>query len=210
MNKILKLVLRIVVVSIFLSSFTTAQSKKDSVYRELVNIYKHVTQVSFNFKLVEENFRGSLTAKKGNKYKMVVGDRIIICNADYIWNYSPKDNKVVISSFKDSKDNVSIEGLFFSFLENFEPVNIKENILSKNQTAYILTLKPKKNFKSLHQISAVDIWIDSGTYDILRFHITEPQPMTWLISKLRLRKNADDALFEFEPNKDCTVIDLRD
>ena len=186
-----------------------AQSKKDSVYKELVNIYKHVIQVSFNFKLIEENFTGSLTAKKGNKYKMVIADRIIICNSKSIWNYAPKENKVVISSFEESSDQVSIESLFFSFLENFEPVNMTESVLSKNQTAWILSLKPKKNFKSMHQISSVDIWIDSGTYDTIKFHITEPQHMTWLISKLRLRKQADDAIFEFVPNKECTVIDLR-
>ncbi len=191
------------------SSSGFARGKEDSVYNELVNIYKHVIQVSFNFKLVEEKFTGSLTAKKGNKYKMVIGDRVIVCNSKNIWNYSPKENKVVISSFEESSEQVSIESLFFSFLENFEPVKITEKELPKNQTAFILTLKPRKNFKSLHQISSVDIWIDSGTYDILRFHITEPQPMTWLISKLRLRKKADDAIFDFIPNKECTVIDLR-
>jgi len=208
MRNIFKIILVLILLSnIF--SVTQSQSKKDSVYKELVNIYKHVVQVSFNFKLLEENFTGSLTAKKGNKYKMVVGDRIIICNAKNIWNYSPKENKVVISSFEESSDHVSIEGLFFSFIENFEPVKISEKEFSKNQTALILSLKPRKNYNSLHQISSVDIWIDSGTYDILRFHITEPQTMTWLVSKLRLRKKADDGIFEFVPNKDATVIDLR-
>jgi outer membrane lipoprotein-sorting protein len=186
-----------------------SQSKKDSVYKDLVGIYKHTAQVSFNFNLLEENFKGTLTAKKGNKYKMVVGDRIIICNGKSIWNYSPKDNKVVISNFEDSKDQVSIEELFFSFLLNFEPVKITEQVVNKNQTIFILSLKPKKNFKTMHEINSVDIWIDSGTYDILKFHITEPQEMTWVISKLRLRKSADDSIFEFEPNNECTVIDLR-
>ncbi|MFH1051176.1 MAG: outer membrane lipoprotein carrier protein LolA [bacterium] len=203
------LVIDICFLSLLFSTTTFSQTKKDTVYKELVNIYKHVVQVSFNFKLVEENFTGSLTAKKGNKYKMVIGDRIIVCNSKNIWNYAPKENKVVISSFEESSDQVSIESMFFSFLENFEPVKITEMELKKNQEAFILTLKPRKNYKSLHQISSVDVWIDSGTYDILKFHITEPQPMTWLISKLRLRKKADDAIFEFEPNNDCTVIDLR-
>jgi|GEM_PF-418921 len=211
-NKLLRAAILILLVTFFsgLNSIELeAQSKKDSVYKELVNIYKNVVQVSFNFKLLEEHFTGTLTAKKGNKYKLIVGDRVIICNAKNIWNYSPKENKVVISKFEESSEQVSIEALFFSFLQNFEPVKIDESIVSKNQTVYILTLKPKKNIKSLHQISSVDVWIDSGTYDILKFHITEPQTMTWLISKLRFRKSAEDALFEFEPNKDCTVIDLR-
>jgi len=207
--RILKITV-LLILFLFISTTANTQTKKDSVYKELVSIYKHVVQVSFNFKLVEENFIGSLTAKKGNKYKMVVGERIIICNSKNIWNYSPKDNKVVISNAEESGEQVSIEAVFFSFLENFEPSKITESILSKNQIAYILTLKPRKNFKSLHQISSVDIWVDSGTYDILKFHITEPQSMTWLISKLRLRKHAEDSLFEFEPNKECTVIDLRD
>jgi outer membrane lipoprotein-sorting protein len=191
------------------TSLIYSQATKEQVFFELVNIYKHVRQVSFHFNLIEENFSGSLTAKKGNKYKMVIGDRLVISDGKTIWNFSPKENKVVISNFEEIKDQVSLENLFFSFLENFEPANIKESNEHSENGIYILSLHAKEKFKSFHHINSVELWVDRGTYDILRFIITNPQKMTWQISKLRLRKKAKDNLFKFIPNDDCTIIDLR-
>ncbi|MFC2130650.1 outer membrane lipoprotein carrier protein LolA [Bacteroidota bacterium] len=206
MKKIIILSLLFVVIPLFTCY---SQDSKEKIYDELVKIYKYVTTVSFDFKLLEENFSGSLTVKKGNKYKMEIGGRIIISNGKTIWNYSPKENKVVISDLEEIGDQVSLESFFFSFLENFQPVKLTEKKTSKGIEAYVLDLKVKENTKSFQKISTVEIWIDRGTYDIIQFHINEPQQMTWHIEKLRLRKKASNSIFDFQPNEDCTIVDLR-
>jgi outer membrane lipoprotein carrier protein len=186
------------------------QATKESVYSELVNIYKHVTTISFNFHQIEENMKGSITAKEGNKYKMVLEERIIVCNGKTIWNYVPKDNKVVISNYEEIGDQVSLESLFFSFLDDFKPVKLEEANTSEGVTAYVLTLKVKDNSKNFKSISTVQVWVNKGTYDIIQFHITEPHKMTWLIDRLRLRRHSENSIFEFSPQKDCKIIDLRE
>jgi outer membrane lipoprotein-sorting protein len=204
----MKKIVYLIIICLSFSHYSKAATK-ESVHQELINIYKHVTQVSFEFTLLQEKFKGYLTAKSGNKYKMVVAERIIISNGKTIWNYSEKENKVVISDFEELSDQVSIDKIFFSFLNTFKPAKLSEATTSKGVKSYILTLKADEKFKSLMHISTVDIWVDMGTYDIIQFEITEPQKMTWIIDKMKLRKKSDDSIFEFKPNDSCTVIDLR-
>lgn len=204
-----KMILVIFTIMLVLTNLRADSPTKDTVYQELINIYKYVTQVSFDFVLLQEKFKGHLTAKKGNKYKMVVAERVIISNGKTIWNYSEKENKVVISDFEELTEQVSIDQIFFSFLNKFKPIKLSEATTSKGIKSFILTLKADDKFKSLMHISTVDIWVDKGSYDIIQFEIAEPQKMTWIIDKLKLRKKSEDSIFEFKPNDSCIVVDLR-
>ena len=200
----------ILIAFILINSLLKAQEPtKESVYSEITDIYKYIQQVSFDFVLKEEGFSGHLTAKKGNKYKMVVNKRVIICNGKTVWNYSPDENKVYISDFEEFEDQLSIDKIFFSFLNSFKPLKITEGKNEKGEKVYTLLLKTDKDFETTMNISLVELTINHETFDIEKFQINEPQKMTWIIKKLKLRKKSEDSLFEFYPPENCEIVDLR-
>ncbi len=193
----------------FILNQVSFSQSADDVYNDLLKIYKHVLQVSFDFKLIEEGIEGHLIAKKGNKYKITIDDREIICNGKTVWNYSKSENKVFISDFEDNEEQISIDKIFFSFLNSFEPVKLSVLNNSDGTSAYILTLKTDETFRTSQHINSVKIMIHKETYDILQFQIFEPQKMTWVIKNLRLRKKADDKLFDFQIPEGTAIVDLR-
>ena len=168
--------------------------------------YGNIESVSLNFKLVGNDFSGNLIAKKGNKYKMNLGDRIIICDGKTIWNYSEKDNKVVIGDFQKDNENISLEDIFFSFIENFEPVSL---ISMKDGNSYLIKLKSKDSINYMPDISEVNLKI-SKKFIIESIQIIENnETLTWQIRKLKYTNHIEDSEFEFAIPKKCTVIDLR-
>jgi len=200
--------IKFILIFIILNQTTNCQTANE-IYQSLLKIYKNVIQVSFDFNLIEEGIQGHLIAKKGNKYKITIGDREIICNGKTVWNYSKSDKKVFINDFEENEDQVSIDKIFFSFLNSFEPIKLTEINKSDGTNAYVLTLKTNETFRTTLHINSVKITVHKETFDILEFQISEPQKMTWEIKKMQLRKKADDKIFEFQIPEGIEVIDLR-
>lgn len=185
---------------------SNAEISKQKVYQKLLDIYGNVESVSLNFNLVGNNFSGNLIAKKGNKYKMNLGDRIIICNGKTIWNYSKKDNKVVIGNFQKDNENISLEDIFFSFIENFEPISL---IPLKEDNSYLIKLKSKDSSNYMSNISEVNLKI-TNKYVIKSIQIIENgETLTWKIMDLNYTPKFNEKVFEFTLPQKCTVIDLR-
>ena len=158
----------------------------------------------------EGGIKGILSAKKGNKYRMDLGSRLIICNGKTIWNYSPEDNKTVISSYEANSQQISLEDIFFSFIDIFEPIEIKAVVNSRGRNSYMLKLKPKSESKHFRMIKEVNIWVDRRNYSLQSFQVIEEgQTLSWRISKLKTKEKFTDDLFEFQIPKGSTVVDLR-
>ena len=188
------------------TSNSVSELSKQDVYLKLLDIYGKVESVSLDFKLVGRDFSGNLIAKKGNKYKMKIDDRLIICNGKTIWNYSKKDNKVVIGDFQKDNENISLEDIFFSFIENFKPISL---LSLDDSNSYSIKLKSKDSINYMSDISEVNLKI-TKKYIIKSIQIIENnETLTWQINKLKCTNHIDDNEFEFTLPKKCTVIDLR-
>jgi len=187
-----------------------AQISKESVYNKLVEKYGNISSISLEFKSLEDGLEGSLKAKKGNKFKIDIGGRLIICDSKTVWNYSIEDNKCVVSSFEDNSGQISLEDIFFSFIENYQPSNLKGENSSDKGISYVLALIPKDSLESMAYADKVKIWLDQKTYTIRKMQVfDEGNPLTWEIAKLKVRVKYSDKSFNFDPPKDCTLIDLR-
>lgn len=187
-----------------------SQASKDKIFSKLKDKYGNVSSLSLEFSMQEGGIKGTLNARKGNKYRMDFGSRLIICNGKTIWNYSPDDNKSVISNFEANSQQISLEDIFFSFIDIFEPIDMKAVVTSRGRNSYMLKLKPKSESKHFRMIKEVNIWIDRRNYSLQSFQVIEEgQTLTWRISKLKIKENFSDDLFEFQVPKGCTVVDLR-
>lgn len=189
----------------------SAQETSQSVFNELVKKFSAAASVSFEFSLDgNSSFRGSLKSKPGNKYIITTAERKIVSNGKTIWNYSIKDNKVILSDQEvGSIGSISVENVFYSFSSAFKPVSLKRENDSKLGTSLVLHLRSDKAVSQLN-IETMQLVLDAKTKQIkaVRLDGTDGK-QTWAIKKVNTTNKIADSAFEFTPPKNCEVIDLR-
>lgn len=188
-----------------------AQESAQSVFNELVKKFSSAPSVSFEFALDgNTSFRGSLKSKPGNKYAITTADRKIVSNGKTIWNYSIKDNKVILSEQEvGSIGSISVENVFYSFSSTFKPVSLKRENDSKHGTSLVLHLRSDKALSQLN-IETMQLVLDAKSKQIkaVRLDGTDGK-QSWAIKKINTTNKISDSAFEFVPPKNCEVIDLR-
>ena len=186
---------------------SAAISREDanSVYNSLSSKMKNIGSISLVFSIRENpGFRGTLKAKKGNKFIVGTPSNTIICNGKNVWNYNEAEKKVVISSYDDNSKSASVENFFFSFFKNYKPES-----LQNEKNTYILTLKPAPG-NSDAQYKQVRLWAASGNLSIQKLEFDDGQrKQTWLLKQVKLNPDLPNKLFEFTPGKGVEVIDTR-
>jgi outer membrane lipoprotein-sorting protein len=191
-----------------------SQLESTSVFDNVLKKYSGVKSVSFSFTSTEQpGLKGKIKAKLGNKYIITTGDRTITCNGKSIWNYTKKDNKVVLSSYEDAEsDELSIEKVFFNFLQQYKAVSVARNTSSSGPPAYEIVLEPKNKptkFSSM-SLSRVIIKVDRKDYTLLSITISDNGALqTWSVKSIKLNQEIKDESFNFEVPEGASVVDLR-
>ncbi len=200
----------------FLSVAQNANSQESTagVYDKVLSKYSGVKSVTFSFVSKEQpGYKGTVKAKTGNKYIITTGGRSITCSGKTIWNYTKKDNKVVISNYEEAEnDELSLEKIFFDFLEQYKAISITKSISSGGPPAWDLVLEPKKKATKVGSmsLSKVVIRIDRNNYSLLSITINDNGVMqTWGLSRIKLNKEYNDSVFNFPIPEGASVVDLR-
>jgi len=192
-----------------ITTFANGQTK-ESVYERIVSKYGNIESFSTNFTMSNApDYGGSITAARGNKYQLALGSRIITCDSKIIWNYSARDNNVIISQYDElDANNVSIEQFFFEFLVKYKPVSLKNETSTRGIKTYILKLQPQKAQDIISGVDFVEVYINSKSMDIYSLGIsTSGNFDIWNISNLKTNLNKPSFTFIIPEN--TQVIDLR-
>lgn len=182
---------------------------KDEVFNKLKSLYSGLETISFDFSSNSKfGLSASLIAKKGNKYRITMDSREIYCDSKTIWNYSIRDNNVLISTFKDINNN-SLEQVFFNFIKNYSPINLYKENNTKGKEDLILELQandPKNSIYDKINLSIDNKLIINGIVLFKNY-----QKESFNINNIKLNEKIDDKYFEFnKKNKDkLEIIDLR-
>ena len=176
-----------------------SQISKKAVLDTLQNRFNNLESISFKFYNEDiDELKGQLIAVKGNKYKLEIGDKIIVSDSDTVWNYSIKENTVLVSEFKDLK-SVSIENIFFEYLNNSDPISLSKVNTSFGDNYYKLELE---NTKEELKFS---LFLNRNL-DVKGFHF-EDRDETWIIENLRINP-PPPTRFKFDASEDAEVIQL--
>lgn len=202
------------IIFIFSIAFSTLFSQdKDDVYNSLVDKYGDPKSLSLKFTLRENpTFKGSVTAKKGNKYFIEFGTRSLYSNGVDIWNYSKKDSTVVISKFEEQSNESSIERFFFDYLAAYKPVKLSKESSSSGKPLLILELHPNQDIGSIGDVKRIRISLLPNNYSIVSIVIiTDYSTESWDLKDLKTNIRVDDKLFEFvsPSTMSLRIIDLR-
>ena len=187
-----------------LQSNALYSQNKEQIYNELKTQLTGLKSISFEFSSVDaDNLSGKILATK-DKYKMFLPGRIIVSNSKTVWNYSPDQSKVLISTIGDVH-SASIQNVFFNIIQNYEPASLKVSTQSTGAKYYELELKSTQNSDDyiILNLNYKTKKIQAVNYSV------NGQSANLTIKNLQFNPKITKSEFEFKPPKGTQVIDLR-
>ncbi|RJP62826.1 MAG: outer membrane lipoprotein carrier protein LolA [Ignavibacteriales bacterium] len=172
---------------------------------ELQEKYESVDDFHADFRLetVTGNVEtGKFYYKSVDKFKIELKSITMISDGESVWNYTQRNNKVIITPIEDNENSFSINDYVFEFPAK---CNVTRGTDEKGRD--ILLLKPKStelNFKEMKIIVNSEKLIDE-------IHLTDfmDQGYRVYLSSTKVNQKLSDNFFIFEPSDGIQVIDLR-
>lgn len=185
-----------------------ARNSKEEIFNYLKSKYGNIESIVAEFALsTNQKIKGKFWAKSGNKYIMQMDNRIITCNGTNLWNYSIKQNNVVISSFDKMSEEISVEKILFDLMNDYKVIEAKSELASKGKKQLMIVLEKNKKEGNL---SKVKIWVDPNNYSINSVGIDRGGEFEiWNLSNLKINTKIEDSKFDFKTPKNAEEIDLR-
>lgn len=148
------------------------------------------------------NLKGKVFYKKENHLRFEFENNVIVSDGETSWNYSKKQNKVIISDY-DSEGNkiLSIRQLIYEYPEDCK--------LSMSEVDGIKTLEliPQDDTFTFNSIK---LFVDSENL-IIKVLIDDPATgnIQVNLSDIQINKGLADSYFQFSPPEGSQIIDLR-
>ncbi|MBK9248904.1 MAG: outer membrane lipoprotein carrier protein LolA [Ignavibacteria bacterium] len=187
------------------------QQSAEQIYSAVVKKYGSMTSLKVNFISNPGSPMkggGIVKAKKGNKFVLDLGERILVSNGVTVWNYSKSANSVVISNFED-KGQISIEKVFFTFLQSYKASASFSEQTSTGQKLTTLRLIPPTPEDMISGVKSIELGLSPKTLDVLRITITDASTQKWNVSSLKINVKFPDSTFNFTPPKGVKSVDMR-
>ena len=182
-----------------------SQEKAEDVLKALQDKFNSINDLQADISQStdgKQNLIGKLLYKKENKLRLELKNHLIISNGTTSWNYSKKENKVIISSVDEESEGIfSVKKLIYEYPSQCE-LSLEDEGGQK-----ILTLVPSSTSLSFNYLK---LYVNSDNL-ISKVLLSEGAGSLSLvnISDYVLNKNIPDSKFSFTSPEGCKVIDLR-
>lgn len=164
-------------------------------------------RVKFGFSRIEQTFKGSLTLKKPNKYRIESDNQTIVTDGTTVWAYSPANRQVVIDHYKENQNSVSPDRFLIDLPETYY-ISLVGTEHVGSETLITLKLIPRddRSFIKSVRISVVQSLWNVREIEIVDLNETET---TYHITNLETNVGVEDSNFVFTPPSGTEIVDLR-
>lgn len=152
---------------------------------------------------------GELTLGGGDRFRLDLGARAVICDGKTVWNYDSLGSKVVINKYKGGRGVLTPAAMFTFFAQKGE-LALTHSTSSTGARMYIIEWNAQDPDDSYASLQKIVLHLDESTLQPLEVNATDGiTQFHWRISGIRKLERADDSLFSFTPGEGTRVIDLR-
>lgn len=199
---------KIIIVLIILLSFKGfAQNKAKALLKEVSGIVKSYENISIDFKYVLENASENIKQEtrgdvimQGDKYKLNILGVTRIFDGKTLYNISPEDEEVTVSSHNDDEEDTITPSKMLSFYEDgyVYAMDIEQNI--KGRKIQYVKLTP---IDSGSEIKNILLGIDTNTKHIYNLiQVGKNGTKTILtVNSFKTNEPLSKTLFNFDDNK---------
>ena len=177
----------------------------ENVLKSLQNKFDSISDLTVNFNQKSAGkslLSGTMFFKKENKIRLEIDNQLIISDGESIWNYSKKQNKVVISNYEEEGAGLlSINYIVYKYPSECDLE------LSSEGNNDILILKPKTKKNNM---GVVKLYI-SKDFTINKAELSRnTSGMSEIVfSNYKLNQKLSESKFLFKEPEGTSVVDLR-
>jgi chaperone LolA len=164
-------------------------------------------KVTFERTNLQEFSSGTLFMKKGNRYRLEVGDQVIVTDGTTVWSYSPTTQQVIIDRFKMDERSLSPDRILTGASDEFIASLIgKERVGGIELLA--LKLVPRTDQSAYRNLK---LWIDETKWMVKRAEVVDVngKKTEYDIEQMKTNTGLDDRKFVYEVPAGVEVVDLR-
>jgi outer membrane lipoprotein-sorting protein len=194
------------VIFILLCTSLFGQNNSSALLKEVQEKYTSFNDFTAQFtQLVNGKIaaEGKIFFKKENKLRAEFKNNTIVSDGEMIWNYSLRDNKVIINYYDENDPSlISFNKILFDYPS--------QCILSTGEEAgkKILVLKPKKG--SQLTFTSAKLYIgEKGFVESVLVDDNAAGILNIKLSGYKWNQNLSNSKFTFSPPEGSKVIDLR-
>ncbi len=178
--------------------------KKYEGMRDATISFTQKSQFSFSKK--EQTFSGKLTMKKGNKYKIEVGEQTIITDGKTVWTYSKSNKQVLVNEYQEDEEMLTPDKIMTALPKEYKSEIIGKEKVGKYNTT-IVQLHPKET----SSVKIMKLWIDESEWLMRRIQIQDASSnsTTYTIDEMKMNVGVADSIFNFKAPDGVEVIDMR-
>lgn len=210
MKKTLILLLTVSAVSFAWQTPTIEEvtAKMQRRYETIDNLVAEFSQhVRFGFSKLEQEFKGTLSMKKPNLYRVESEHQTLVTDGSTVWAYSPVNKQVVIDRYKENQNSITPDRFLMNLPESYYATVLGIE-REQQKTLVLLKLVPKDD-RSF--VKSVKLWVENGTWVVRRILVLDVNETetTYVIHTLSINTNLKETKFSFSPPAGTEVVDLR-
>ncbi len=182
-----------------ISTFSQTNNKLLNAVQEKYNSLSSISAHFIQSIGGKSSVPGKIYYGKGNKFRIELKNNLIICNGETLWNFSKKQNKVVINKYDpEDPSSLSIDAILFDYPAKCTSV-VENGVI-------ILTPKEGSNL----EFSKAELWVNDSDL-IEKVLIEDPNQGTIEVSlsNYNLDQKFSQSEFTFTPPEGSKIIDLR-
>ncbi len=177
-------------------------------YEDVDNLSLGFTQTTvFAVSGAEQETAGTLVMGKGNRYRIALGDRVIVSDGKSVWSWSKANDQVIVDRFRDDPAGTTPERLLTRIPEDYRAILTGSGDVGGKETT-VLKLTPGKPGT---QVKWLKLWVDEDGPTVLKLQVHDlgENDMTYLLRDVEVDGKIPDSVFTFTAPPGAEVLDLR-
>ena len=148
------------------------------------------------------NFEGKFYYKKEDSFRIELPNRTIVSDGKSVWNFDEKQNKVVISDAEFDEASFSLKKIIFTYPQKCDLTLMKSEINS----LYIKAVPTDLGLSFKEAYLSINNKFLLNKVEIVDFNNMK---FTFELFNIKLSKNLNNDLFQFQSSSEVEIIDLR-
>ena len=163
---------------------------------------------TFQWKLAGEARQqvGKVFFLKPKQFRIETPDRVVVCDGETVWNYTPATHQVVVTAYGDRSLSPTLRDIVSDYLEGYTPHYIRPDSVA-GERCYLLRLTPKDPEERLE----VRLWVEEERWVVRKLSYADEvgNETAYLLKDVRVNTKLDESLFRFRIPEGVEVVDLR-
>jgi outer membrane lipoprotein-sorting protein len=165
--------------------------------------YRGLNTISFGFK-GQGGISGSILAKRGGSYRITSGDRTVVSDGKTVWNATGASKTVIVSDYKPTSTDVSIERVFFEVMSVY-----RSSVTSKSSSGIVVRLDAPNAQAQIAGIYSVELSC-TPTFAVKSVRIVaNGSASEFSITNLVPNPSTKSSEFKFVVPQDWQTMDIR-